>query len=384
MLLKSKVWVANTEPELPYLQNHQMNTHLSFHYDFFIYSDFNAAYEIPRNLDPGRTHAIRTPSLRRLEATVTNIESFMEPIPVERSLSKSQHLSLVCPSIIDDTLSDVDLENFDPDKKIPNESRLTSSSVVGEKTETVSLSNFHNVGDALLYFSNRLESYLKTNLEENADGCNRNCLKENISDLKRELERYVDIINEKKENELRKFSENMSRHSKILHLKNAFSRQEKLKTNIYETLRSSHFKYAIADNESLRSSFRYSREQEYSQDRFVIQGCFDDSSYYSDCSSVECYTMLIKEERPDRLLNDAPHPRYYGREKISLIFRDPDNVVNQWKNFQTPNKDRTMRSLWSKRYSLWPRDSESFCGFTLDSRKNEILELKLHEESRMR
>lgn len=335
-------------------------------------------------MDLGEIRAARTSNLRRMEKTATNVESFMKPIPHENTLLKYQHLNLICLPP-EDTLSDVDLENFDTIKKTPNECRLTNN--IADRTETVSLSNFHNVGDALLYFSNRLESYLKTNSEENADDytpVRNNCLKENISDLKRELERYVDMINERKENELRKFSENMMRHSKILQIQNAFSRQEKMKTNIYETLRSSHFKYAIADNESFANSFRFSRDQHYSQDRFPIEGCFDDSSYYSDCSSVESFTMLIREEQPEKLLNDAPHPIYYGRERISLIFRDPENVANQWKNVQNPNNDKSIRSLWSKRYSRWSRDSESFWGFTLDSHKNEILEIKLYEERRMR
>lgn len=295
-----------------------------------------------------------------------------------------KNLNQICPPF-DDTLSDVDMENFDPNNRQSIGSKLSNCSAACDKTETLSLSNFHNVSDALVFFSNRLESYLKTKTEENVDDCksiNRSCLKENISELKRELERYVDIINAKKENELRKFSENMMRHSKILHMQNAFSRQEKLKTNIYETLESSHFKYAIADNESLQNSFRFFRDRSQAQAGYPLQSCLSDSSIYSDCSSVECYTMLINEERAEHLLNDAPIPRYYGRENISLIFRDPSSKHCQ--SFQNRKAEKSLQSLWSKRHSIWARDSESFWGFTLDSHKNEILELKLHEERRMR
>jgi hypothetical protein len=207
--------------------------------------------------------------------------------------------------------------------------------------------------------------------------------------LKGELERYVKILNEKKENELRKFSENMINQSNILQMKKAFLRKEKLQTNIYETLTPHYAKYALANLESLPSTLEY-KDRRHSQGGFTMRNCYDNDyvfQTYSDFSSVEYYTMMINEEKSERLLNDAPQPRYHDREKISLIFRDPENVIKQWQNYQLktiqikPKKEKSLKLKWKRGFKSKPHD---VWGFTLDYRQNRILQLKLERERRIR
>lgn len=320
--------------------------------------------------------------LKRLESSVTNLESFLESLPnQETSLtSNTRSLSLICPSPpFDDTLSDVDLDKFDNSKSLRRESRLESISSAIDRAETASLSNFHNVRDVLLNIKGRLESYLTASKGNNSDDLSQANLEGNIADLKRELERYVRIINEKKESELRKFSENMTNHSNILQMKKAFQRKQKLQTNIYETLAT---RYAIPDSDSMHS--------ERVCDGFTMRSCYD-SDYvcqtYSDFSSVEYYTMLINEEKSEKLLNDAPQPRYHDREKISLIFRDPQHVIKQWQNYQLntiqikPKKPKSLKLNWPKRHKYKPHD---IWAFTLDYHENQTLQRKLEKERRLR
>lgn len=331
--------------------------------------------------------------LRHLESSVTNLESFLEILPNrETSFScwNSRSMTSMCPSQPkhEDTLSDVDLDKFD--KSLSNAEPINHA--IADKEETASLSNYHNVRDVLLNIRERLESFLKVNRETVADAENVNSsnLEGNVSELKKELERYVHMINERKENELRKFSENMSKQTKIVQMKNAFSRKEKLKTNIYETLESTHQKYAIADNESLPNSLRL-LNRVHSKGGFTMRNCYDNDyifETYSDFSSVECYTMLINEDKSEKLLNDGPpQPRYHEREKISLIFRDPENVIKQWQNYQLntlqikPKKDKSIKLKWNRGHKLKPHD---VWGFTLDYHQNRVLQLKLAKERRLR
>lgn len=294
---------------------------------------------------------------------------------------------------LDDTLSDVDLEKFDANiNLLSNNQSEQTNRAIDEKDETTSLSDYHNVRDVLLNIRERLESYLKVNQELATENGNTNGnLEGNISQLRSELERYVHIINEKKENELRKFSENMSNQSNIKQMKKAFSRKEKLQTNIYETLESSHLKYAIADNDSLPNSLRLVNDRILTQGGFTMRNCYDNNyifETYSDFSSVEYYTMLINEDKSEKLLNDAPpQSRYHEREKISLIFRDPENVIKQWQNYQLktielkPKKEKSLKLKWNKGHNFKPHD---IWGFTLDYHQNRVLQLKLAKERRLR
>jgi hypothetical protein len=207
--------------------------------------------------------------------------------------------------------------------------------------------------------------------------------------LKGELERYVNILNEKKENELRKFSENMINQSNILQMKKAFLRKEKLQTNIYETLTPKYVKYAIANQESLPTTLDY-KDRRRSQGGFTMRNCYDNDyvfEAYSDFSSVEYYEMMINEEKNEKLLNDgAPQPRYHD-QKISLIFRDPESVIKQWQNYQLktihikPKKRKSLKLKWKRAFKPKPHD---VWGFTLDYHQNRVLQLKLARERRIR
>ena len=337
--------------------------------------------------DDQRTTPEDVTCLRRLRDSMNNIESYLGTAShreTSMTSQNSQSFKLVCPSPPhDDTLSDVDLDKFDPEK-LPNEDiRISINSAMLDNAETASLSNFHNVRDILLNIRQRLDSYLKT-CQESATNHSSN-LESNIAALKRELEGYVQVINEKKEKELRKFSENMINQSNIMQMRKAFLRKEKLKSNIYETLRSHN--YAIADDESLPS---LNQDRVHIKGGFTMKNCYDNDyafESYSDFSSVEYYEMLINEDRCERLLNDAPLPRYQERERISLIFRDPQDVIKEWQNYQLktikvkPKKEKIFNVKWTKSLKLKHRD---FWGFTLDSNQNRVLQLKLKKERRMR
>lgn len=344
---------------------------------------------------PARATPDDTTYLRRLESTVTNLESFLESLP-NQDASLSSHntrsliLSLHAPNqIFDDTLSDVDLDKFDTCRKPKSEVNLESiSSAIADRAETASLSDFHNVRDVLMNIQERLECFLKGSQQSVNDVENPTNLEGNITDLKRELERYVDVINEKKENELRKFSENMVKNDSIVQMKKAFMRKEKFKNNIYETLTSNQFRYAIANNASMPPSIKYYSDRVHISDGFTMRNCYNDNDYCSsDFSSVEYYSMLINEEKSEKLLNDAPLPRYHEREKISLIFRDPENVIKQWQNFQLQTiqlkskKKKPFRLKWKKEPKFRPHD---VWGFTLDSMQNRNLQEKLEKERRLR
>lgn len=341
---------------------------------------------------PTRATPDDTTYLRRLETTVTNLESFLESLP-NHDASLSSHntrsliLSLHAPQL-DDTLSDVDLDKFDTSKKPKGQNNLESiESAIADRAETASLSDFHNVRDVLMNIQERLESFL-ANQQSSNDVENPTNLEGNITDLKRELERYVHVINEKKENELRKFSENMVKNDSIVQMKKAFMRKEKFKNNIYETLTSNSFRYAIANSASLPPSIKYYQDRVHINDGFTMRNCYNDSDHCSsDFSSVEYYSMVINEEKSEKLLNDAPLPRYHERERISLIFRDPENVIKQWQNFQLqtihikPKKRKSFRFKWKREPKFRPHD---VWGFTLDSYQNKNLQEKLEKERRLR
>lgn len=333
----------------------------------------------------------RTPEcLRRLEDTVTNLESFLGPFPAQELSLMSQNTESLTEVLAsqehDDTLSDVDLEKFD--KQPYNEKHQESiSSAIIDRAETASLSDFHNVHDVLLNIRERLESFLKSN-QENVNDINQPNLEGNIADLTHELERYVQVINEKKESELRKFSENMITQSNRLQMEKAFSRKEKLKTNIYETLTSNNIKYAIAYNASLAPTMRYFNDRVHRKDGFTMRNCYDNDyvfETYSDFSSVEYYTMLINGEIGDEnLLNDAPMPK-----------RDPENVIKQWQNYQLktiqikPKKGKSFKLSWKKgqkcKHLEGGRASDPpVWGFTLDQNQNIALQIRLEKERKCR
>lgn len=329
--------------------------------------------------------------LRQLENTVNSLETCFDSLPVHDTSVTSRNLSIPCPSPPqEDTLSDVDLDKFNGNDTLPNGNRF--GNVDGaDAVETASLSDFHNIRDVLLTIRGRLDSYLKVNQNSSADETAKSNLEDNISELKRELERYVESINEKKENELRKFSENMINQSNIKQMKKAFSRKEKLESNVYETLTKPNANYALANAASLPKTLHCFSERSCTQEGFTMRNCYDNDyvfQTYSDFSSVEYYTMLINEERSEKLLNDAPSPiRYHEREKISLIFRDPENIIKQWQNYQLktikikPKKEKSLQLKWKNRHKLKQHD---VWGFTLDYHQNRILQMKLEKERRFR
>lgn len=339
--------------------------------------------------------------LKRLES---NLESYLDSLPANKT-----------PSNNDDILIDVDIESFDKNpsavpssnsgnnnnNEINHSNEINESSadllklrnakstalannLINDYVETASLSNFHNVRDVLLNIQRRLESYL-TNNEK---GASSSKLEVNIEEFLHELDRHVSMINEKKEKELRRFSENMTKHTTIIHMKNAFQKKESYggDDQIYDTLEESDVvSYYSSDSIS-------DRRRCCNHDGFIMRNCYDDrcsfnSSCGGSCDSVEYYSMLINEDRSENLLNDAPPPRYYDRgEKISLIFaQNTDHVIRQWQKYQLntitikPKKSKFLNFTKKKKkapYDIW--------SFTLDYHKTKMLQLKLEKEKKIR
>lgn len=336
---------------------------------------------IPKLSSPS-THDINY--LKRLES---NLESYLDSLP-QISQNNYHDMKSSTPPSTDDILIDVDIESFESrsvkirqnsNEKFSNETATIKSvnDLINEH-ETASLSNFHNVRDVLLNIQRRLEIYLS--------GCERGAkLEVNIEQFLKELDDYVNAINEKKEYELRRFSENMSNHTTIMQVKNAFSKKD---FRIYDTFESDAVSYYSSDSISdIRQNNNHG---------FIMKNCYDrcslNSSGNSCCSetqSVEYYSMLINEDRSENLLNDAPpplYPRYHERDKISLIFQNPDHVIEQWQKYQLntitikPKKNKfvnfTKTKKKNKNYDIW--------NFTLDYHKTKNLQLKLEKERKIR
>lgn len=370
------------------------------------YSDADIEFREVQDGDSVRgkiTNRTNTPEdincLRRLENSVSNLESCMGTFRLNQGVARSRSLIFNVPSCTspskDDTLSDVDLEKFEQQKP-PVRGTLRAFSNE-EPDTTTSLSDFHNVGEVILSIRHRLESFLKTNRENSIDQTtntsSKQTLEENIVALKIELESYLQFINDKTEQDLRRFSENMLNEQRMLRMKKAFIRKEKLQTNFYETLGSKN--YAIANNDSTASTLNHNRDTVRVRSGFTLRNCYDNDYVFEDFSensSVEFYTMLINEEPSDEFLNDAPTrpPQintigFSPRERISLIFRDPEEVIKQWQNYQlhtlkVKHKRKPSRAkLKSKSVS-----HDALWGFTLSSHQNQTLQLKLKREQQTR
>jgi hypothetical protein len=277
-----------------------------------------------------------TEYLRHLENSMINFESFLDSDGNSKFVKSQNSIQglVTSSSPINDTLSDVDLENFEKSEPTGINTNLTTNDVSGGAI----FSDFHNISEVVWSIRERLESYLTVNQDESADLENNKSgskLKESINMFALELERYVNLLNERKESELKKFSENMINQSRVVLMKKAFLRKEKLLTNIYETLSSN---YAIPTSESVPDTHHF-KDHVRIQGGFTMRNCYgNDYNFetYSDFSSVGYYKMLFNEEKYDNLLNDPPpqQPRKFDDEKISLIFHDPQNVIKQWQNYQ--------------------------------------------------
>lgn len=328
--------------------------------------------------------------LKRLES---NLEIYLDSLPVNKILSSNNH---------DDILMDVDIESFEKEPplkideannaelKLSNNKSTIANNLINDYVDTASLSNFHNVRDVLLNIQRRLETYLTSN-EKGAPSK----LEVNIEEFLHELDRHVSVINAKKEKELRRFSENMSNHTTIIQMKNAFQKKGTSTTGddrIYDTLESDGVSYYSSDSIS-------EMRQCGNRDGFIMKNCYDRCSLnscgsFDSRNSVEYYSMLINEERSENLLNDAPPPllpRYHERnEKISLIFaQNTEQVIRQWQKYQLntitikPKKNkflnftkRSKKKKTSTPYDIW--------SFTLDYHKTKMLQLRLEKEKKIR
>lgn len=247
--------------------------------------------------------------------------------------------------------------------------------------ETASLSNLHNI-QYIEYVQLKLEQLLKTYKPPSSQ------LETKILELKKELEKYVEMINQKKEIELRRFSENMSNHSNIVHMRNAFMKKEMNHTVDYDNV-----SFGQTDAVSYYSSDSiadYERRASRNFDGFFMRNCYDKCSFNSnfDTNSIEYYSMLITEERNDNLVNDAPVPPPRYNEQISLIYRNPDDqVIKQWQQYQLnavtiskpkKNKKVKIKAVKEKKrtYDIW--------SFTLDYHKTRMLQMKLEKERKIR
>lgn len=118
---------------------------------------------------------------------------------------------------------------------------------------------------------------------------------------------------------------------------------------------------------------------------FTMRNCYDNDYVFgniSETSSVEFYTMLINEEKSEAL-NDAP--RFSSRERLSLIFRDPEDVIRQWQNYQLQSmRIKPKHTLFRTKIKSNSVDHEAIWGFTLSSHQNQTLQTKLLKEQQHR
>lgn len=312
--------------------------------------------------------------LKALESTLSNLESYLDMNPNEASLNSCNLTN--CPSD-GDTLSDFDLERFNASlPRHPMES-ISSAIISRDRVEeTTSLSDFHNVRDVLMTIRERLDSCLKT--DENVDQKATNNLELNIAHLKRDLDRYVRVLNEKKENELRKFSENMINRQSIVQMKKAFSRKERFSKHIYETLKPAKL--------PMRTQLPVP------MDEFTMRRCYGDSESCCGCSeinSVEYYSMLINEDVGEKSLHGAPFSFQLEREKIEKIslmnFRDPLPIIRQWQDYQIKTvRAKAKKSKFKLRWQKEDKRKPPIYGFTLDYHQTKLLQHKLDKERRIR
>lgn len=330
-----------------------------------------------------------------------------------------------CPSD-GDTLSDFDLEKFNSSLGRPNNNTGSDSGKVvninvddderqrkiwggigamnKDRDDTTSLSEFHNVRDVLMTIRERLDALLVGSNEKSDEENNQNTpkpngggaadksnlLELNISHLKHDLDRYVEILNEKKENELRKFSENMSNQQNIVQMKKAFKRKERVSKHIYETLTpATHRKRCELP---ACNGHNISGNSTHVMDEFTMRRCFESDSC-CDCSefqSVEYYSMLINEDVGEKSLHGAPQAfNNREREKISLVnFRDPINVIRQWQDYQIKTvrgqKPKSSRARFKLRWQKELKRKPPVYGFTLDHHQTKLLQQKLDKERRIR
>lgn len=342
--------------------------------------------------------------VKRLESSLETYLEALPPTTDENHMisSKSSHgtSNILNAYLLNfENISNDDLESFDGKSYSENtavelgnsssNSNEPNAQINEDTISTSSLSNFHNI-QYIEYIHQKLEQYLKTF----KDGPSTAQLVSKIDELKKELAKYVEMINQRKENELRRFSEQMSKDSNIVHMKNAFLKKE-MHTTGSNVGNYDNISYSQTDAVSYYSNDSisdYERCKSMNFDGFFMKNCYDKYSFNSnfDTNSVEYYSMLIAEERNDNLVNDAPipPPRYNEREKISLIYRNPDDqIIEQWQKYQLntitikPKKNRMVKIKMSKEkkrknYDIW--------SFTLDYHKTRMLQMKLEKERKIR
>ncbi|KAG5681970.1 hypothetical protein PVAND_011369 [Polypedilum vanderplanki] len=362
--------------------------------------------------------------LRRLESSIETYLESLSPLGENQKLSfTSQKLNTLNAYLLnaDDAISnDIDLESLGMGSiKLRNNNanstiKLSNSAIKGnDETETasLSLSNFHNVRDVLQNITQKLDQYLKLNLNESSSSPEQSTtkLKNNIENLKLELDQYVELINQRKEIELRRFSENMfNHHSKLTKVRNAFMKKENNMACISNNddinidNNNNNFLYDNAQKSDAVSYYSNDSILDFNKCRRSSHACYGEcSSYMSNCcdngqttNSVQYYSMLITEDRGELLLNDPPPllpPRYQEREKISLIYRtsEPHSIIEQWQKYQLntitikPKKNKKMVNLNGTREKKNPRPYDIYT-FTLDYHKTRLLAMKLEKERKIR
>lgn len=341
--------------------------------------------------------------MKQLESS---LETYLETLPqrsdVNHMMSQSSNILnaylLNFENISNDDLESIDGKsinenNYNAAIALGNKSNKPNAQVNEDAISTSSLSNFHNI-QYIEYIHQKLEQYLKTCKEHHQDDGPSTQLVSKIDELKKELAKYVEMINQRKESELKRFSENMSKKTNIVHMKNAFLKKEMHTTgsNVgnYDNISFSQTDaVSYYSNDSISD---YERCKSMNFDGFFMKNCYDKYSFNSnfDTNSVEYYSMLIAEENNDNLVNDAPipPPRYNEREKISLIYRNPDDqIIEQWQKYQLntitikPKKNRMVKIKMNKEkrrnnYDIW--------SFTLDYHKTRMLQMKLEKERKIR
>ncbi|EDS35511.1 conserved hypothetical protein [Culex quinquefasciatus] len=167
----------------------------------------------------------------------------------------------IWPLDVDDSLADINLEAFrmrhssqqnligfeslassNSDNEIYSISKKTADEKTGKKSQYEEYLEFHNTRNILEQIKGKLNTLLdqrSDNQKANTNGSNEHTkptpaeaeLEEKIANLKSDLEGYLQSMNQKNENEIKRFCKGMSKDAKCLAVQNAVEQKNRSRSN---------------------------------------------------------------------------------------------------------------------------------------------------------
>lgn len=169
--------------------------------------------------------------LDKLNRSMTNLEKTLpevqppggNPVAHRRRISLPRDASIipkpVWPGESDDSLSNMNLEQFDKD--LINFSPSPRKSFEGSCMDLI---DYHQTREILANIQDKLETLLQQHRRTPTTQGAATDLESNIMCLKNDLENYLLVMNEKSENELRQFSAGLTQDTKVQTVKKALDR----------------------------------------------------------------------------------------------------------------------------------------------------------------